>query len=156
MDRETKIVLVVCFVLVAALGLTSGMLMNRVTEPGSEKITYTSEEVKPPGDGQIPQWHRVAAFTGSGDDYQCFTIRGSKFMVVMSATPMINYDINIMTVDVLRDGAGIATDTIDWGPTESPKSKTRRIEVSGGPGTYCVSVYSTELESWKVTIWDYY
>ncbi len=40
MDRETKIVLVVCFVLVAALGLTSGMLMNRVTEPGSEKITY--------------------------------------------------------------------------------------------------------------------
>ncbi|MDI6882489.1 MAG: hypothetical protein AB7S37_06525 [Methanobacteriales archaeon] len=74
----------------------------------------------------------------------------------MSATPIINYDINIMTVDVLKDGSGIATDTIDWGPTESPKSKTRRIEVSNGPGTYCIRVYSTELESWKVTIWDYY
>jgi hypothetical protein len=131
-NKEKKILLVICFVLVAALGLTSGMLIKLVTEPRNENVIYTSKEVKPPEDAQIPEWHKVATFTGSGDDYECFTIRGSKFLVIMSATPIINYDINIMTVDVLKDGSGIATDTIDWGPTESPKSKTRRIESQMG------------------------
>ena len=91
--------------------------------------------MKPPRDGQIPEWHEVATFTGSADEYECFTITGSKFLVFISATPVINYDINIMTVNDLRDGVGIATDTIDWEPTKSPKSKTRRMKVSWGPGT---------------------
>jgi len=47
-NKEKKILLVICFVLVAALGLTSGMLIKLVTEPRNENVIYTSKEVKPP------------------------------------------------------------------------------------------------------------
>ncbi|WBF09482.1 hypothetical protein ISG34_06680 [Methanothermobacter marburgensis] len=95
-------------------------------------------------------------FTGSESDYRYINIMGNRLRVVFSAAPLVNYDVNSITVDVLRDGYTVATDTVDWGATESSARKKRILEVEGGPGEYCIAVYASEIRDWKVTVWDYY
>jgi len=56
----------------------------------------------------------------------------------------VNYDVNSITVDVLRDGYTVATDTVDWGATESPARKKRTVEVEGSPD-YFIAVYASEI-----------
>lgn len=154
MDNTTKVLIVACFVLIGSLGFLSGVFLKRSTVDHYDVTIEGDEGVT--GSPQGPSWHRVMSFTGSGSDYRCVDIRGNKFKVVISAAPIINYDVNTVTVDVLRDGQILASGTADWGPTESPKRKKRMIEVSGGPGYYCISVYAYEIEDWEVTVWDYY
>lgn len=162
METTTKILLVTCFILVALLGFMTGILLKVFDEPPLRPLrtittpTDTKEGVSVPSAGDLPEWHEITTFTGSGNDYRCFNIQGEKFKVVMSAVPMITYHPNTMEVDVIKDGNIVAAETLEWGATESPDLKRKIIEVTNGPGTYCVRVYAVDLENWRITIWDYY
>ncbi|HIH62007.1 MAG TPA: hypothetical protein HA298_04905 [Methanobacteriales archaeon] len=159
METSTKVLLVACFVLVAILGFMIGVLVKLEESQLKPLVSING------GDGSSsPQvstvegaeWHEIATFTGSGDDYQCFTIEGSKFKVVMSAVPMITYQPNTIQLDIIKDGEVIATRSLEWGATEYPDRKREIIEIPYGPGTYCIRVYTVDIENWQVTIWDYY
>ncbi|HHV75476.1 MAG TPA: hypothetical protein GXX41_12755 [Thermoanaerobacterium sp.] len=158
MENTTKILIVTCFILVAFLGFMTGILLQVSDELPIRTITVpqdTKEERVTPS-AELPEWHEIATFTGSNDDYRCFNIQGEKFKVVMSAVPMITYQPNTMQVEVIKDGSIVATKTLEWGATESPDMKREIIEVTSGPGTYCLGVYAVDLENWQITIWDYY
>lgn len=159
MENATKILLVICFILVALLGFMTGIMLQVSTEfPLGNPIpkmgepsqwglfTSTSEA----------EWHELATFKGSSDDHRCFNIQGDKFKIVMSAVPMITYQPNTMQVYVIKDNSIVAAKSIEWGATEYPNRKREIIEVTSGPGTYCIMVYTVDLENWQITIWDYY
>lgn len=155
MDTATKVLVVICFILIGALGFISGMFLKS-SHGGDQYYNVTITGDTEGGGSSGPSWHRVMTFTGSESDYRYVNIRGNRLRVVFSATPLVNYDVNSITVDVLRDGYTVATDTVDWGATESPARKKRTVEVEGSPGEYCIAVYASEIRDWKVTVWDYY
>jgi hypothetical protein len=109
-------------------------------------------------------WHQSASFTGTGniEEYKKVNIKGSHFKVVMSAMPNFNKDINVFDVDVYSgnviEGPSelVATNTINWGANEKPVKKEGVIQVKEGKGTYTLLIITGDLESWSVTVWDYY
>jgi len=150
LDKVTKILIVVCFVLIGSLGFLSGVFLK--SKPGGDHydVTIEGDDQGVTEDSKGPSWHRVMSFAGTGSDYRYVNIEGNKFKVVVSAAPIINYDVNTLTVDVLRDGYALALETLEWGPTESPARKRKIIEVSGGPGYYSISVYAYEIEAGRL------
>lgn len=157
MSSSTKLLIVVVVVLVAVLGIAAGafMMMNQsntaapnntqtsVSE-SSEKVTYKAD------------WHKVTSFSGIDDDYRSFSIKGQQFKVVMSATPTMNYNTNFMSIDISDTSGIIGSGELNWEPTDALSSKEKTVKVTGPPGTYWVDVLTKDLESWTVTVYDYY
>lgn len=157
MSQTTKILIVAVVVLVGILGVTAGLLLQSdkntmltsdnnqpsVTESG-EKVTYKAD------------WHKVTSFSGTRDDYRLFSIKGQQFKVVMSATPMLNYNTNFMSIDVSDTSNIIGSGELNWGATDALSNKEKTVKVIGQPGTYWVNVVTKDLESWTVTVYDYY
>lgn len=150
MATSTKVLIIACIVLVAGLGLTIGLLWQTnsanpisVSQSG-EQVTYKAD------------WHEVASFSGTYNDYRSFQTKGQRFKVVLSATPLLNYATNSMSVDISNSNSMLSSGSLDWGASDALTTKEKTIEVTGPPGTYWVNVYANELESWTVKIYDYY
>ena len=160
MSNGVKALIVVCIVLIASIGVTAGMLLQKpagtavnTTQAAPTTTTTQSSSAQP----YQPTWHKVATFTGSTDDYRTFSIRGNQFKITMSAVPMITYSENSLMANVFdKSGYMVGTGTINWGSTENPDKKEYVIPVSQGAGTYSASIYAYDLESWTMTVWDYY
>ena len=160
-SNGVKALIVVCIVLIAGIGVTAGMLLQKpastavnTTQAAPTTTTTTQSSSAQP---YQPTWHKVATFTGSTDDYRTFSIRGNQFKVTMSAVPMITYSENSLIANVFdNSGYMVGTGTISWGNTENPNKKEYVIPVSQGAGTYSASIYAYDLESWTMTVWDYY
>ncbi|HEX7467516.1 MAG TPA: hypothetical protein VF324_02860 [Methanobacterium sp.] len=160
MVKSTKILLILFIVLIAVLGITAGVLLqtnngkvtaNNSTTNNSSPVNQSTEPVTPQA-----TWHQVANYTEPTAGLMNFNIQGQKCKVVMSATPQLNNGINILTVDLLKNSSALTTGTIAWEPTEAVTKKEKTLEVSAGPGNYQVNIYVTNLQSWNVTVWDYY
>ncbi len=134
------------------VGVFSGFFISN--QANSNSTVYVNQS-STQADAQ-PTWHKLTTFTGVNSELDSFNIQGSKCKVVMSAKPIVNYDINILSVDLLKNNGAITTGTISWTDTENPVVKEKTIETSAGPGTYQINVYATELASWTVTVYDYY
>ncbi|MFU2192252.1 zinc ribbon domain-containing protein [Methanobacterium sp. MZD130B] len=155
MSQTNKILILAVVVLVGVLGVTAGLLLQSNNNPttmntpssvseSGEKITYKAD------------WHKVTSFSGISDDYRSFLIKGQQFKVVMSATPTLNYNTNYMNIDVSDTSHILGSGEVNWGPTDALSSKEKTVKVTGPPGTYWVYVTSKDLESWTVTVYDYY
>lgn len=161
MSTSTKALIVLCILIVGVLGVTAGfMFQNTSSDPDQalslrENSTPKTEQA-PKQTTYQPTWHKVNTFTGPGNEYRSFSIKGNKFKVTMSAVPMINYDYNYLDVFVYRDGYVIDSGFLSWGPRENPGKKEHVIQVSNGPGMYEIIIAPIELESHTVTVWDYY
>ena len=157
MSKSTKILIVAVVVLVGILGVTAGLLLqsdkNATMTPdnGQTSVSQSGEKVTYKAD-----WHKVTSFSGTDDDYRSFNIKGQQFKVVMSATPMMNYNTNFMSIDISDTSGIIGSGEINWGPTDALSSKEKTVKVTGPPGTYWVDVLTKDLESWTVTVYDYY
>lgn len=154
MSTSIKALIILCIILVVALGLTAGALfmnkgINSANAPVS--VNQSSEQVTYQAD-----WHQVNSFSGSGDDYRTFGIKGQRFKVVISATPKLNYNTNFMNIDISGNGGVLASGNLNWGPNDALTSKEKNIEVTGPAGTYSSHVTTKDLQSWTVTIYDYY
>jgi hypothetical protein len=160
MSNGVKALIVICVVLVAGIGLTAGMLLQNPASSAAnnskqDQVVTTTQS--PDTQTYQPTWHKVATFTGSTDDYRTFSIRGNQFKITMSAVPMITYSENSLLVNVFSEsGSMVGTGTIEWGDNENPDKKEHVIPVSQGSGTYSISSYAYDLESWTITVWDYY
>jgi len=153
MKTSTKALIVVCIVLVVALGITAGALfLNKGTSNNNPvSVNQSSEQVTSTAD-----WHQLTSFSGSGDDFRTFQTKGQRFKVVMSATPQLNYNTNFMNVDISGNGQILASGNLNWNSTDALTTKEKTIEVTGSPGTYTSHVTTKDLQSWTVTIYDYY
>lgn len=154
MSTSTKLLIVAVIALVAILGVFAGAwMMNPAKTPAntpvsvnesSEKVTYQAD------------WHQVTSFSGVSDDYRSFQIKGQRFKVVMSATPTLNYNTNFMNVDVSGTSGIIGSGNLNWGPNDDLSSKEKTIEFTAPPGNYYSHVTTKDLQSWNVTVYDYY
>ncbi|AEG19165.1 zinc ribbon domain-containing protein [Methanobacterium paludis] len=151
-------VFIVAFViLVAGLGLvlTSGTLLQMNTGAAAANIPTVYAQSSEIVTNQ-PTWHQIATYTEPDRGVMNFNIQGQKFKVVMSATPPLDNQLNILNVDLLKDNSALTNGLISWNPTESITTKERTIEAFTGPGNYQVNIYVTKLKNWKVTVYDYY
>jgi len=150
MATSTKVLIIACIVLVAGLGLAIGLLWQ--TNSGTPvSVSQTGEQVT-----YKASWHEVTSFTGTYNDYRSFQTKGKRFKVVMSATPILNYDTNSMTVDIFSNNDILSSGSLDWGATDALTTKEKTIQLTGPPGTYWINIYALELESWTVKVYDYY
>lgn len=154
MENTTKVLIIAVIVLVGIVGAFSGYFISNQTKTASNNSAYINQSATQVS--SQPDWHKITTFSGVDSELDSFNIKGSKCKVVMSAKPTVNYDINILTVDLLKNNGAITTGTISWSATENPVVKEKTIEASGGPGTYQINVYSTNLASWTVSVYDYY
>lgn len=156
MKTSTKVLIIAIVILVAGLGVTSGMLlqMNKGTPSANNTTVYVNQSAETVTSQAT--WHQVTTFTEPDEGVMNFNIQGQKCKVVLSATPPVDYQHNILNVDLLKDNAALTTGLISWEPTESPKTKEQTIEASAGPGNYEVNIAVTNLDNWQVKVYDYY
>jgi len=154
--QSTKILIFVCIILVAGLGITAGALMQ-MNKGGVAVVNSTSVTQSPTQVTNQATWHEITSFTGTGDDMRSFTTQGNRFKIVMSATPQQNYNTNSMLVDVSNSNNNLITSgNISWTSTEAVTQKEKSIEVTSNPGTYSLTISTNSLASWTVNVYDYY
>ena len=160
MSNGVKALIVVCIVLIAGIGVTAGMLLQKpagtavnTTQAAPTTTTTTQSSSAQP---YQPTWHKTAVYTGPGEIDSSFSIRGNQFKVTMSAVPMITYNANYLDVAVgsgnYLDGSG----SLGWTANENPVKKETVFQVSQGRGTYEIQIVPADIESYTVTVWDYY
>ena len=156
MAQSTKILIVVCIILVAGLGITAGALMQMYKGEGAV-VNSISATQSPTQVTNQATWHQITSFTGTTDDMRSFTTQGNRFKIVMSATPQKNYDTNSMFVEVSNSNNNLITSgNIEWTSTEAVTQKEKSIEVTSNPGTYYLTISTNSLSSWTLNIYDYY
>ncbi len=159
MSNTVKALIVVCIILIAGIGVAAGMLLQKPSQTviiPQVNNTGTSNQQATASQPYQPTWHKLAVYTGPGQDYGSFTTRGNQFKVTMSATPSITYNTNYLDVYVYNGNYVIGSGTLSWSETESPNKKENSIMVSQGPGTYNLNILPTDIDNYAVTVWDYY
>jgi uncharacterized membrane protein YbaN (DUF454 family) len=156
MAQSTKILIVVCIILVAGLGITAGALIQ-MNKSGGTNSNPSSVSQSPTQVTNQATWHEITSYTGTSDDMRSFNTQGSQFKIVMSATPQQNYNTNSMQVDVSNSNNNIITSSsIDWTATEAISQKEKTIVVTASPGTYYLTTTTNSLASWTISVYDYY
>ena len=157
MAQSTKILIILCMILVAGLGISAGALIQMNNNGGIVATNTSSVNQSPTQVINQPTWHEINSFTGINNDMRSFITRGNKFKIVMSASPQQNYNTNSMIVDVSNSNNNIITSgSLDWTSTEAVTKKEKSIEVSTTPGTYYLTMSTNSLTGWTVNIYDYY
>lgn len=164
MSSGVKALIVICIVLIAGIGVTAGMLLQKpagtVTANATQAAPATTTTQSSNAQVYQPTWHKVAVYTGPGEDYGSFTIRGNQFKVTLSAVPAITYSTNYLDVYVYQGNTvgynTVGSGTLSWGNTENPVKKEDSIMVSQGSGTYTLDILPTDIDNYAVTVWDYY
>jgi len=157
MSQSTKILILVCVILVAGLGITAGALMQMNKSVGTVATNTSTVTQSPTQVTNQATWHEITSFTGTADDIRSFSTKGNQFKVVMSATPQRNYNTNSMQVDISNSNNNIITSgSLSWTPTEAISQKEKSIVVTTSPGTYYLTITTNSLASWTVNVYDYY
>lgn len=161
MSNGVKSLIIVCIVLIAGISVTAGMLLQKPASTATTNVTQTAPATTTTTQSSSaqpyqPTWHKVAVYTGPGQDYGSFTIKGDQFKVTMSAVPMITYNTNYLDVYVYSGNYMVGSNTLSWSETENPDKKEDSIMVSQGHGTYNLNIWPTDIDNYAVTVWDYY
>ena len=157
MSQSTKILIVVCVILVAGLGISAGALMQMNKSGGTVATNTSSATQSPTQVTNQATWHEIDSFSGTTDVTENFNIKGNMFKIDMIANPQLNYNTNTMSVTVLDSNNNLITSgDIGWAPTEAVSQKEKTIQITGTPGTYSMAVSTNALQNWTVNIYDYY
>jgi hypothetical protein len=159
MKNSIKLLVVIVVILVAVLALVSGMLLQLNKNPSISNQSANVENQNPsPVTSQVsqPSWHEIKTVTNPTDGLVSFNIQGQQCKVVISAIPTVNYNMNILGVDLLKNNMAVDTAYISWSATESPSPKEDTVISSAGPGNYQVNIAVTNLQTWNIKIYDYY
>lgn len=155
---SNNIILLIVVILIAGLGLTSGLLFLNQSSPtktANVTMTTTNTTSTTPTSSE-PNWHEIITYSGVGKSQYTFTTRGNTFKIVMTATPILNYKTNYLNVQVLKEGNIIDSGSLNWGPYDDIVSKESTIQVNSPPGIYTIKIDAKDLEGWTITIYDYY
>lgn len=157
MSIGVKALIIVCVILIAGIGVTAGMLLQKpAASAANNSGQYSAPTTSSTDQVYQPTWHQVATYTGPGGVNGTFSIQGNQFKVTMSAVPTINYDVNSLDVGIGSGNYLIASGTLSWTADENPTQKESVIPVSQGQGIYDIEIDPTNIRSYTVTVWDYY
>lgn len=164
MDKTSKILTALILVLVVSIGITIGFIFMIGSGNDDGLASTQSNQINTTTQSQQPSWHQIASYSGGVTNEMKaydFTSKGQKVKVTVSAKPMVTYNTNSLGLYLLKELDGgaytLAKDgNLTWGSTESPNTKEMSIEDSSGSKTFTLQVSPTDIESWTVTIWDYY
>jgi uncharacterized protein YxeA len=155
-SSTTKILIVICGILILGVGLLAGMLLQNDKAPVVTNNTTTYVEQSPTEVINKDDWNEIDTLSGVNDDIMSFSTKGSKFKVEYSATPLKNYDTNYLNVDIANQNNIITSGQMDWGSTDAITEKKKSVVITSGPGNYFINIYTKDLESWNIKVYDYY
>ena len=72
MSQSTKILIIVCVILIAGLGVTAGALMQMNKGGGTVATNTSSVSQSPTQVTNQATWHEITSFTGTTDDMRSF------------------------------------------------------------------------------------
>ena len=157
MAKSTKILIVVCVILIAGLGISIGVLMQMNKGEGTVIVNNSTVTQSPTQVSNQESWHEIASFSGADNGTGDFVTQGNMFKIVMTANPQLNFNTNSMTVDVSDSNDNvIGSGNIQWAPTEAISQKEKTIEIKDTPGTYSVAETIYAIKNWTVDVYDYY
>ena len=93
LSKNSKII-VFSVAMIALLAVTAGFFMFMdeyaiFTQQNQLAFNKSHEQATPKA-----EWHKVANYTGIGNSYRSFNIKGAKFKIIINATPLMNYNTN--------------------------------------------------------------
>ncbi len=156
MSTSLKALIVVCIILVVGISVAVGMLVTQPSTNTASQVTTSAAQQTPTTQQYQPTWHEVVTYTETSGSNYAFSIRGSQFKVTMSAVPMITFNNNYLDVTVSNGNNIVGSGSLSWSPNENPNKKESVIPVSQGAGTYAIQIVPTDIQSYSVTVWDYY
>lgn len=158
MASKTFIVTIVF--IIAIVGLTAAFLMhmnNYAVTTANNTSTQVNETQNVTYEAT---WHNVTTLSGTKNELKTFPIKGERFKIVMSATPINNYGANSLKVDINGPSGSsskiIGSGELNWKAKEAVSTKEVTVELTGTPGTYSATVKTNYIKNWTVTIYDYY
>ena len=155
LSKNSKII-VFSVAMIALLAVTAGFFMFMdeyaiFTQQNQLAFNKSHEQATPKA-----EWHKVANYTGIGNSYRSFNIKGAKFKIIINATPLMNYNTNSLKVEIKNISGVIGSGELKWSSRSALDSKQKTIKVTGSPGKYYLNVRTKDLRKWNVTIYDYY
>jgi hypothetical protein len=156
MKTSTKLLIIGVIALVAVLGIAVGAFMQMNKQSSVNNAPVSINQSSDTQQTSQSSWHEVTTITNPTEGIVSFNIKGEQCKIVISATPIVNYQMNILSVDLLKNNVAVGTDYISWTATESPNTKENTPVSSAGPGNYQVNIHVTDLETWKIKVYDYY
>lgn len=179
METSTKMLIVLCIVLVGGLGIAAGMLMN--VNPGNlltntsdnATNTSTSSSISGSQSNGTATWHQIATYYSPDVGMKSFNIKGARVKITMTGTPTTTpkkpYDrviqnaygsyvgSNQLRVNLVMDQKLLETGYIEWDiDKEAPVQKECTIESATGPGPYEIKITAPDMGNWQVIVWDFY
>jgi len=158
MNNRTKVLIIACIVLVGILGVTVGVLIQMNNDPLINQSVNNQIDQNTASNSQKTQmtWHEVTTIKNPTKGTLSFDIQGEKCKLIISATPIVNYEENILVVDLFKDNVAVASPYVSWSATETPSSKEDTVVSSAGPGNYEMEIFPNNLEKWTIKVYDYY
>lgn len=165
MNKNTKILLIVCLCLVLSVSITLGVLFNHYAFNQGVPNTSTQNQVYVQNETSQSSWHKIASYSGgSSNDYEKhdFNSKKGSIKVTLTGLPQQNYGFNDLQIYVLKyynNGGAITcvgNNSISWGETEAVQSKEGTLYINNPAKNYNMEIHPTNMETWTVTIWDYY
>lgn len=159
MDKNTKILLVVCLILLAGLGVTSGVLMNKFffQKPTKNISVQSSNITNTTQTNAEPSWHYVQTLSGTNANHgDTYTLKGGKKVkILLTATPEYNLDPSSFVLAVYHDQAEGDIANLDWAADESSKSKSTTLYPKLD-SKYEMRVGPHNIKTWKIEVYEYY
>jgi hypothetical protein len=165
LEKNVKILLIITLALVTGVSFTTGILINQYynkplpfsNNSSTDGSNQTNLTIQNTTSSQVQAtWHEVSTIKDPTEGVASFKIKGTQCKIVISATPNVNYDISVLTVDLFKNATDLKTATISWSATESPSLKEDTMISPTGPGYYEAHIMVTNLKSWKIKVYDYY
>jgi hypothetical protein len=174
MERLSKILIILCIVLVVGLSLTAGMLIQRSSTPNNT----TDQNIPPdqystPDQNTTPQlnttaqsWHKIATYSNNGfSNHQStydLNIRGDNVRVNFSGVPLkdnvgMSSQLKVIALKYIEAEGAITfagEGELNWG--NELISKENSFEFSTTSRKIQIQVVPLQLESWEVNVWNYY
>lgn len=110
-------------------------------------------------------WHSILTYSGGiSNNYEThdFSSKNGKIKVTFSGLPLENFGDNSLEVYVVKyyNNGGAITwvgdSSISWGSTSAVKTKEGTLKINSEAKKYSIQITPTNMESWTVTVWDYY
>lgn len=159
MENTTKILIIACIILVGALGLTTGMLLNKpaTTEVLSTNMNSTNPTNTSTTTNNQPTWHYMTTYSGTDAEHgNIYTIDSNKkIKLLISGKPQANYESSDLVIAVYHQNMEGDIQDLNWTETEPANFKSATLYPKSDTN-YEFRVGPHNMESWKVDVYEYY
>jgi hypothetical protein len=162
MEKLSKILIVVCIVLVIGLSLIAGMLIQK---PSTINNTPTPNNTTQISNTTTQTWHKIATYSNGYSNHQSIydlNIQGDNVRITFSGVPLkdnigMPSQIKVIALKYIEAESSITIageGELNWG--NESKSKEKTFEFTTTSRKIQIQIVPTQLQSWEVNVWNYY